>query len=420
MNQCNRICRLIPCLIAIAVMIGCAPVAPPPRAPIPVTVTMVGNPADSNSARYSGTIEPAVTVPVAFRTAGYVREIAVETGFDGSPRVLQSGDHVVSGTLLARVEDREYSSRLSRSRAGISEARAGLAMAQAQAASARAVARQAESDYERARRLLAAESLTRVEFDQAETRKQTTEKALAAAESAAEAARARVSAATQATDEVESVTGDTALRASISGIVLRRQVEVGALVGPGTVGFVLGDTDRVKLTFAVPDRFLGRIALGATLTATLDAFPDDPRPDTRPDSRPRSIGFPGVVTRIAAAADPLTRLFEVELRLPNPDGRLKPGMIAAVELALATDPRAGLIPLEAVVPAGPGGRSFAVFTAETNEGRTIARRREVQLGRPVGNRIAVLRGVSPGDRIVAAGAALLEDGDLIQPVEPMF
>lgn len=408
-----------------ALATGCTSVEPPPRAPIPVTVALVEDRAEAMSARYSGTIEPAVTVPVAFRTSGYVREIAMFSGFEGKLHTLQSGDRVASGALLARIEDREYHSRLARSRAGVAEARAGLAMSKAQTASARATAHQAEIDFDRAQRLFSADSLTRVELDQARTKKQTTAETLAAAEASAVAAEAKIQAAGEAVNEVESVTDDTLLRASISGIVLRRQVEIGALVGPGTVGFVIGEVDQVKLTFAVPDRLLNQISLGATLSAILDAFPDEIvndslATDTPTSGKNRSIGFPGTVTRLAAAADPITRLFEVELRLPNRDGRLKPGMIAAVELGLAPQPRAGLVPLEAVVPARPDGHSYAVFVVETVDGRSVARRREVRLGRPVGNRIAVLTGVAAGERIVAAGAALLEDNDPIQPVEPMY
>lgn len=373
------------------------------KAPIPVTVGMVSDRNQAISLRYSGTIEPGIVVPVAFRTGGYVKEIAGLAEGQGVSRFLQSGDPVASGAFLAKVEDREYQSRSMQARAGVREAQSGLLAVQAQAAAAGNSARQARDEYLRAKRLFETDSVTRVEFDTARTRSQNADEALFAAQGSVRAVQAKVQAAQAIAQEIESVASDTSVRAPIDGVLLSRNIESGSLVGPGMVGFIVAQIDPLKIRFAIPDRFLGKVTPGTTLDASLDF---------RPDWKIR-----GKVTRIALSADPKTRLFDVEVTVPNPDAVLKPGMIVQVELNPRRGEGRGLIPLEAIVPGLSGEKTFAVFQVSVLDGRTIARRREVKLGRPFGNLIAAEAGILPGEKIVISGAAFLEDGDPVHVVE---
>ena len=402
--------RLFPASLAIWALVcavGCSGEPPVPTAtPVPVTVSPVLDRNQMTGVRYTGLIEPSALVPLAFRTSGYVRDLGETTDLDGRKRVLQSGDVVSSGTILARIEDREYHSRLSRAQAGVAEAHSSLMSARSQASAAKATAQQARLDFDRAQRLFATDSLTRAEFDVAKTRLQTAEAASAAASAAADAIEAKGAAARAAVVEVDALTGDTLLRAPISGVILKRQIEVGSLVAPGTVGFIVAEVSSVKLTFAVPDRMLAKLPLGSPVRARLDA---------RPGER-----FSGMISRVAAAADPATRLFEVEVKIPNVDGMLKPGMIAAIEAQIPSEAMVGLIPLEAVVPGKPDGRSYAVFKMISEGELRRARRCPVTLGRPVGNRIAVLTGLASDDQVIVSGAGFLDDGDLVLPIEPLF
>ena len=105
------------------------------------------------------------------------------------------------------------------------------------------------------------------------------------------------------------------------GVVLSRSVEVGTLASAGTVGFTLADLTRVKAVFGVPDRWSQRVPVGAPLQVTSDAFP--------------GVEFPGRVTAVSPSADAQSRVFSVEVTIPNADRRLKAGMIATVEVAPA-------------------------------------------------------------------------------------
>ena len=395
---------LLAAAASLAGLSGCADgERPVVKRPVPVTVGIVSDHERAVSLRYSGTIEPGVVVPVAFRTGGYVKRIAEIVEPAGFARLLQTGDRVASGAFLAQVEDREYRSRMSQAQAGVLEAQSGLIAVQAQASAAANTARQAQDDYLRAERLFANDTITRVERDTARTRSRNADEALAAAQASVEAVRAKIQAAQAMVREIESVTSDTSLRSPLEGFVLSRNIESGALIGPGTVGFVVAQIDPLKLRFSIPDRLLDKVSVGMKLEGTLDF---------RPEYRVR-----GNVTKIAMSADQKTRLFDVEVTIPNPEAVLKPGMIVQVGLPPDMGKGIGLIPLEAIVP-GPGdGESFAVFQLTASEGRTIAHRREVKLGRPVGNRISVESGVLPGEKIVISGAAFLEDGDQVHVVE---
>ncbi|MBP7632555.1 efflux RND transporter periplasmic adaptor subunit [Candidatus Ozemobacteraceae bacterium] len=404
MKQTGMRISLLALAAALAGLCGCADgKLPAMKRPIPVTVGIVSDHDQAISLRYSGIIEPGVVVPVAFRTGGYVKRIAEIVEPSGFPRFLQTGDRVASGAFLAQVEDREYRSRMSQAQAGVLEAQSGLLAVQAQAAAAANTARQAQDDYQRAERLFANDTITRVDRDAARTRSRNADEALAAARASVEAVRAKIQAAQAMVREIESVTSDTSVRSPLTGFILSRNIESGTLIGPGTVGFVVAQIDPLKLRFSIPDRLLEKVSAGMELEGTLDF---------RPEYRVR-----GVVTKVALSADPKTRLFDVEVTVPNPDAVLKPGMIVQVGLPPDMGKGVGLIPLGAIVP-GPGdGKSFAVFQLTASEGRAVAHRREVKLGRPVGNLISVESGVVPGEKIVIAGAAFLEDGDQVHVIE---
>ena len=127
--------------------------------------------------------------------------------------------------------------------------------------------------------------------------------------------------------------------------------------------------------------------------------------------------FEGTITGIAPSANTRNRVFEVEVTVPNPDGRLRPGMIAALdvgkaEFAVSTP----VIPLAAVIrsPTQPDG--YAVMTIEEQDELTLARVRDVELGDVLGNHVAVTRGLSPGEPVIVTGATLARDGKPVRVI----
>jgi RND family efflux transporter MFP subunit len=341
----------------------------------PVRVEAVAAAAAPSGLRYSATIQPYDQVALAFKVGGYVRDLRRVPGTDGRPRALQAGDAVARGTVLARIEPADYQARVDQAEAQHAEATAALVRARADAA-------RAESLYQ-------AKALTRPDYD--------------ASRASLQAAEARSAAASAALHSARIALGDASLVAPADGVVLSRSVEVGTLAGAGMVAFAMADLTRVKAVFGVPDRVVQGVRAGARLALTTDAFP--------------GASFPGSVTAVSPAADLETRVFNVEVTIPNADLRLKAGMIATVAVdpgeASAIAPGVATVPVAAVVKSKQPG-AYAVFVAEGTSATTTARTRDVALGPVAGNRVAVLSGVAIGERVVVSGASLLNAGDRLQ------
>jgi multidrug efflux system membrane fusion protein len=187
-------------------------------------------------------------------------------------------------------------------------------------------------------------------------------------------------------------------------VVLERRVEIGMLAGAGTVAFVLARVSEIKAMLGVPDHVIQRLTVGHPLVITTEAFPGE--------------SFSGRVTAIAPSADPQSRVFAVEVTIPNRDGRLRPGMVGAVELPTAGEPAGDdvAVPLTAVVRANGDAAGFAVFVVTPGDGGDIAHLRPVQLGSPSGNVVAVTNGLAAGERVIVMGATLLTDGDRVRVI----
>jgi multidrug efflux system membrane fusion protein len=199
---------------------------------------------------------------------------------------------------------------------------------------------------------------------------------------------------------------DCLLIAPATATILERRVEVGTLAGAGTVGFVIGEVSSVKARFGIPDSLIGSVRPGDAINVAVEAVD--------------ATTFAGRVTAIAPAADPQSRVFDVEVTIPNPDGRLRPGMIGTVAVSSSGDRIASaasrplVVPLTAIVRTDAGAGQFAVLIVEERDAAAIARMRRVELGEVIGNAIAVLKGIEAGERVVVSGATLLVDGDPVR------
>jgi RND family efflux transporter MFP subunit len=347
-------------------------------APRPVRAEVVSAAPAAPAIRYSATIEPFQQLPLAFKASGYVEHVAQRSGADGRSRAAQAGDRIARGTLLARVRDAEYRERVGQGQARVAEAEAGVIKARA--------------DLERARTLFAAESLTRPYRD--------------AAQAAFDSAEARAAGARAEVELAQSALRDCVLVAPATGVLLDRRIEVGSLVGTGTVGFTLADVSSVKARFGVPDAMVASVTLGASIGVTVDAV--------------AGSTFPGRITALAPAADAQSRVFDVEVTIENAAGRLRPGMIGTVVFAPAspTTIAEGLpaVPLGAVVRPQGTSDAYAVLVVERRGDTDLARLRRVELGDVVGNGVAVTRGLTLGERVIVSGAGLVADGDAVHVI----
>jgi len=184
--------------------------------------------------------------------------------------------------------------------------------------------------------------------------------------------------------------------------MLARNVEIGTLATAGTPGFTLGDVHLVKAVFGVPDTILGDVKLGKKQRVLTETYPQE---------------FVGQITAISPQADPKSRTFQVEVTLPNPHDLLKAGMVATLNLGQEKLQHPVLVvPLSAIVSVNDGSRKFSVFVVRQEGGKDVARRQDVQPGGSYGNKVAIISGVAPGDRVISNGAALVVDGQAVRVI----
>jgi RND family efflux transporter MFP subunit len=350
----------------------------PPPLPTAVKVALVEHAVSAAGTHYSAQINPATRLDLSFKVGGYVDTVATVPGVDGKPRLLQEGDAVHAGMQLAAIRRTDYAQKLAEAQAALAQAKVGLD--------------QAELDLARTTKLAETNAVAGAELDAARTKRD-------GAQATLSGARARV-------DQAATALADTVLRAPLTGIVLKRSVEVGALAAPGTVAFAVADVGSVKAAFGVPDVVLPRVHLGAELAITSEAYPGEK--------------FTGRISLIAPSADPRSRVFEVDVTIPNGDGRLRPGSVAALALEGGGDPAtasAPLIPLSAIVRSPGHPAQFAVFVVDAGGGHPVARAREVELGEYLGRVIPVKRGLSGGETVVVQGAGLLSDGEPVEVIQ---
>lgn len=370
-----RVATLIAWLALAAVLPTCDAEEPGPPAPTPVRVEAVTTQTHQEALRYSANIEPNKSVDLAFKVDGYVKEILQVAGAEGQTRDIQAGDPASEGTVLAAIDPQQYDDQVKE--------------AKSQLASANAALKKAEADFKRAKVLYDSQSMTAPEYDSYQKEY--------------ESAQAAVAGAKAQLNDAEVNLGYTKLKAPLSGVVLQRNIEVGTLVSPQTAAFVVADVSSVKAVFGVPDVNLKDVKVGETLSVANDSYPDE--------------SFSGKVTEIAPAADSTTRVFDVQVTLPNPDGRLKVGMVVA--LALSAGPSAApmiVVPLTAVVRGSSGPESYAVYVLDKKGQSDAARLKEVQLGEVSGNEIAVTGGLAAGDQVIVSGATLVSDGQDVKVI----
>jgi membrane fusion protein (multidrug efflux system) len=123
----------------------------------------------------------------------------------------------------------------------------------------------------------------------------------------------------------------------------------------------------------------------------------------------------GRITRISPSADPNSRVFEVEAALPNPEGRMKVGMLATLRLGESRPPEALFVPLASVVRPPGDSTGYAVYVVQDSSAPR-ARLRRVSLGAVNGNLITAREGLRSGDRVIVRGATIVADGQAVRIV----
>jgi HlyD family secretion protein len=186
--------------------------------------------------------------------------------------------------------------------------------------------------------------------------------------------------------------GSTYIHAPQAGYVVQRMARSGEYASPGVPIVALVDNRVVKLRCALSEERSRLVAVAQDVSVTLDAIPDQT--------------FTGRVYQIGAAASPSARVFDMEVRLSNPNQVIKSGMYARVTVVTERQSGVIVIPYDSVLKQDD---TDIVFVLEGD----VAHPRPVQIGLRQANRVAILKGLQPGDNIVVRGQVDLRDGSKV-------
>ncbi len=247
----------------------------------------------------------------------------------------------------------------------------------AQLASAVAEASLARINLDRARSLRVGEANSQAELDAAE-------------------ARAKQADATVA--NLRATIAKKTIRAPFDGRIAIRQVELGQVVAPGTPIASVQSVSPIHADFWLPQQALADLRPGQKVTLRTDTF--------------AQARWDGEITTVNPEVDVATRNVRVRATFPNPDGRLRPGMFANVDVFSSRKQEVLVIPATAVIFAPYGDSVFTVQDKKDAKGKpaAVAQQKFVRLGDRRGDFVAVASGLSAGETVVTSGAFKLRNG----------
>jgi len=309
---------------------------------VPVEVAEVAR--GDISAFFTGTatLEAEEETRVVAKVGGVVRRILVE-----------EGDYVVAGQMLAKLDDEKITVQVERAQANL---------------------RNLEEEFKRSEELFKGSMISVQQFQKAKY----------------DYDRQKA--------EYDLVSLDleyTSIRSPISGVVAERLIKVGNMVLANQPTFSVTGMDPLLAVLHVPERQLGKLKVGHPASLEVDAIHGE--------------CFPGRIDRISPVVDPATGTVKVTVEVRDRTRSLKPGMFARVNVVHDVHTNAMLVPKDAIIAED---RKSCVFVVRDS----TAYRQTVETGYVNSSHIEVLSGVDPGDTVVTIGKGGLKDSSRVELV----
>jgi RND family efflux transporter MFP subunit len=329
-----------------------------------VTTTTAQTGKGGETVSLPATLQGFIESPIYARTAGYVlrwnRDI---------------GAHVNKGDVLAELDTPEVDQQLAQATAAREQAASSLELAR--------------SSSERWEQLRQRDAVSQQELDERR--------------SAFAQAQANLAAAEANMRRLRELEGFKHIVAPFTGVVTRRNIDVGDLVDAGSGGgatrslFTLSQTDPLRVYVFLPQTYASLVQLGQAVSITQAELPGQV--------------FHGAISNTAGAIDTATRTLQIEVRLPNRDGRLMPGAYVDVQLP-AVSGSSIVAPSNSLLFRPEGPRVAVVNSAGKVHLQAVA------LGRDFGQSIELLSGVHAGDQLILNPADSLAEGDVVSVQAP--
>ena len=192
------------------------------------------------------------------------------------------------------------------------------------------------------------------------------------------------------------------IRAPFTGILGLRQINLGQYLAAGQAIVPLQALNPIYVNFGVPQQSAAQVRSGRTLRVTSDDLP--------------GAQFNGRVTAVDSVISEATRNIQVQATLPNPEGKLRPGMFVQVQVVLGASRQIVALPASAINYAPYGDSVFVVTDLKDPKGRIYrgVRQQFVKVEGSRGDQVAVVSGVNPGDEVVTSGVFKLRNGAAVQ------
>jgi membrane fusion protein (multidrug efflux system) len=223
--------------------------------------------------------------------------------------------------------------------------------------------------------------ISRMEYDQASSQQKATEANVA---------------------EIRATIERKTIRAPFSGILGIRQVNLGQYLSAGQAIVSLQALNPIYVNFGVPQQALSQVVIGHAVRVAKEDQP--------------SVAFSGRVTAVDSVVNEATRNIQIQATLSNPEGKLRPGMFAQVEVPLGAARSVIALPASAINYAPYGDSVFVITDLKDPSGKAYrgVQQQFVKVEGSHGDQVAVVSGVNPGDEVVTSGVFKLRNGAAVQ------
>lgn len=423
-SRSKRIIRIVLIVLVVGTFIGIPTArvlfrpdaAGPVDPPAPVRVGSPFRQDAERTVRYAGNLIAESTTTILPRVSGRVTAIPV-----------RQNELVAAGAVIARIEDEVLRIQVEQARAAYEAADAQLRQAtrgvraeeleitRAQVEQAESELETARSNLDRTERLYEAEAVSRSDYESAVDRFQSAETQVAnarrqldlmesgAGEEELAMARANAEAAARQLELAELQLDYATVRTPVSGSVARLMAEVGQMVGPESPIAAVVNDRLIYARITIPERYYGEFrGSEGTMTVRIhpEAYPDDPP-------------FEGTVSSVGSIVDAGSRTFEVEVAIPNADGRLRPGMYVNAFFVVESWEDAVHVPDSAVYRRNG---ETVVYALDVSSG-AYAREIPVVVEDLPGDLAIVHDGLDGSEELIVEGGAFLADGDGVEVLE---
>jgi RND family efflux transporter MFP subunit len=335
-------------------------------------------------------------------------EVTVSPEVDGRAEkvLVDVGDHVTKGQVLAQILPLEYELAVSQAQALLDQARAKLGLAEgqeelkdpAQAASVKKAAADlanAEQKFRRTAELTQQGVVPKQTYDEDEANYNAAKAAYDLALQDVTNMQAAIKQDEAALDLARKKLRDTSLRAPFDGFIKERDVTVGQYLKAATTptpAFGIVNIDPMRVRLKVPEKMAAWVSVGQPTEVTVEAFP--------------GRTFSGKIWRINPSVDPTTRTFDVEGLVENHERLLKPGFFT--KSSLLTSKVEGVL----VIPRRSMTYAYGIYKVYIVKGNKL-KETEIKIGDQSGEDVEILEGVKEGDRLALAAEGqelALKDG----------